>query len=223
MRGIVVLLLVVGGGCGTGHGVPDGQPRPTRGVDLPPLFAALFEEGRSFDYAYVASADAASGDDPGMSPTHVRCRIARVVELGTARASEILCEHADASMPPDEPTPTFVGPWVGDARGLWLAGFMPESEADLALITEGAPLFDPAPQARTWTEDVDEGTYQNEHAIRRDGDGWCHEVVEDEWFGGSSRICVEAGEGVVLAEHHPGRSPEGMDTAPHETFRLRRR
>ena len=105
-------------------------------------YAALFEEGRSWELRVLHNVEGAGEDEPARTTTEheATCRVAKVRRWPAAVGSRITCDGALAHGSVVSKVPVagsfLLGDWVASAKGLWRFGY--------PVLADAAPELDPA-------------------------------------------------------------------------------
>ena len=166
MRAMVTVCFVAT--CVCTAGVAAGGEPVTRGAPavapLPAWYAPLFELGRGWVFELGIHADSGVDDEEEGEPvftwTQYRrsCSVRRVVPLGDARWSEVICTSAakpggpappaqiedDGTINLSEKVPP-AGFYLATPRGLWILEEAPASAADLPRLTQKQPVLEATP------------------------------------------------------------------------------
>ncbi|MCC6621499.1 MAG: hypothetical protein IT385_09620 [Deltaproteobacteria bacterium] len=223
---MMTLLAFVAGGCGSRRSV-DGGGGEAAGR-LSPLYASLFQKGKTFTYGWTFEVDShAAPDDEGgeaeaEAPSEpdertVDCRVQDVVSFGDARVATVECvargEDAD-----DIIEPALSATWVGSPKGLWLADETIEDADGAMRLLDTEPFLPASPVEREWTEVIDgmDGEAEARHGIVREGKGFCRVYEDDEMYGSVERRCFLPGLGLASAffagREGPSTESYGLDT-----------
>jgi hypothetical protein len=179
------------------------MPRPSLAADTararsgasetftpPPLYAALFVEGREWTFHVESLTEDTDPDDPRARDGVVRdtkitratCRVSKVVRWARALGSRLQCVGALSRGQVDEAIPAAGGfldaDWVATERGLWrLSG--PVVDGPEPTLDALEMLIPARPKEMTKESAADNGgTYAQ---IRRDRSTWC--ATQATWSG----------------------------------------
>jgi hypothetical protein len=185
----------------------EGASNDAEAADTPvpaPLYAALFEPGRTFAYDvhreehYWDDANPTADADGmvhNLSDYIMTCTVARVEQLGGNQVSEVACDGGD-----DHLLNVIRGYYAATAEGLCLIEEMPASAEQLAEWSQAGLMcmLTPSPVARR--HEMGEADWGSLVVISEGADGsWCSAVSF--WGGdeGTVRLCVAEGRGITEA------------------------
>lgn len=199
--------------------------------ETPPLFATLFDPGRSWTYAYTIAIDGHGVDEtagarrrppprPPPPPLKTTCKVERVASLQGARVSAVTCS------PPGEGSDAegraLDQVYVVTAKGLWLADEEPKTDEQVARLVQSPPYLDASPTQLSRTSPSPPGTdfpftegtsvaRESRTVAGRTAMAWCRRDFHTQFYGRDARRCFVAGMGVVF-RGEDGRSGPSKET-----------
>src|SRR5688572_22275262 len=178
----IVLVLVLIAACGTAPARPAAVENVAVGLahtDLPPLYAALFEAGRTWTFPLDAERRWDRGDGNGLERTTttgtMTCTVTTARAIRGGRRAALVCrpEVADPEVLYLEADGDFVyspsGEYIGTPGGLWRIERHAEQDDDVATLDPERRLISADPAAHR--SGFDDG--MSSSRVRRLGDDWC--------------------------------------------------
>jgi hypothetical protein len=171
-------------------------------VPIPRLFAAFFEEQRTWRYDVEVS-ESHDNDGKPMTYEHhrVTCTVVEVRRAASLPASNIECDDTLGDSDP------VAGIWATDGSGLWHLDDWPD--AGVATLDPSTMFLAAAPKPYSEVRpEPGSEDYEQELSVEADGAGWCVTLSWSGGDGGGKSMCLDArgpvsgGNGWAGAESH---------------------
>jgi hypothetical protein len=193
------IAILMAAACGRAPSKPTTVKNDTEiGGGVPPLFAAMFVDGKRFSYkvetktSFWDDTDPKADQDGNVADVQtgtMTCTVRGMQNFTSAVALKLECDSTDDLAP--------TGVYVATPDGLWRLDAFPVDDAAIAKLDAKAMLLPAFPVAKeAKDEEVDEGAGSIVAIIEKDG-GWCH--TESSWGGdeAGTSICFATGKGLV--------------------------
>jgi hypothetical protein len=195
-----VWILAAAAACG---GAPSkattaGGDNDSVGGGVPPLFAALFVDGKRFIYNVEITTSHWDESDPKADPdgnvtdtttASMTCTVRGMQNFTSAVAVKLECDTTDDIAP--------TGVYVATPDGLWRLDAFPMDDAAIATLPASDMVLPASPRAKEDSTEDPGGEGGSMVAIQERDGGWCR--TESSWSGdeAGTSVCFATGKGLV--------------------------